>query len=649
MNELLKIFLERRNLDFDIIELMKRPLDANVKLQDIEVLSEELHKIKTSGELITIMPDHDADGIMSGIIGFAAMCEMGFNVALYTPKPNETTKFVDGKPTISKSYGYGIDTRVVMDMLNTHPETKHVITCDTGISEFEGISFMQSKGINVLVTDHHTEKEANRGRNTATVIVNPNKLDETYPLQICGAYVMQMCMYDYAVKHEDIKTQDNIHRLRAFAGIGTVTDVMPIKHDNILAVKDAVALCKILNTDPIKADYMESIENDGIINSAGDTYINNINCTSNIYRSAFRGLKTLIDHIVYGDMVSKGKVAKDKDTGEYPLFLEYFGDLERYDVDESYFGFVMGPLINSFKRMAIDSVNLFSIFFADNLTSHDMASKSYNLNKTRKELTKEYNGKVQNANNKYAPYLYLAKDVGKGFLGLIAGNIMGESHMPTFVVMDNGNTRLYGSCRTPSWFNAIELLINIDPDFDGNLTADDVMVSGHANAAGFNINASKLQEFYDYVDFIVHKMVLEGVELIDDKFDIEINADEEIYEQEVLEEFINDVNLLGPFGKDFEAPVFKVTFNLGSVTYKPMGSTKQHAKYLLSENFSVISWNNADFVSEKLDYYESTGISLDNVNVVALGKIDSNTNPFTKVSSINLIGSLRFEEIGSDF
>ena len=117
MNDLIRAAFEKRGLSDD--EYLHFFDDSHAMLKDLDVLCEALKSARDEDKVITILPDFDMDGIMSGVIGYTAMNLLGFRVNLYPSDPK---------------YGYGFDEAVVSDLLTLYPDTDILLTCDTGIT-----------------------------------------------------------------------------------------------------------------------------------------------------------------------------------------------------------------------------------------------------------------------------------------------------------------------------------------------------------------------------------------------------------------------------------------------------------------------------------------------------------------------------------
>ena len=83
-------------------------------------------------------------------------------------------------------------------------------------------------------------------------------------------------MMAYARAHTDAAEQTRIARLRVFAGIGTVSDSMPLLHENRQLVRDAIRLTKLVWCGGNR-DYVSSIDG------------------TPFYRAVFLGLYEVLD------------------------------------------------------------------------------------------------------------------------------------------------------------------------------------------------------------------------------------------------------------------------------------------------------------------------------------------------------------------
>jgi len=116
-----------------------------------------------SGEKILVWGDFDVDGQSSTSLLVQTLQLIDANVMYYIP--------IRGK----ESHGVHIETlKPILDNGATL-----VVTCDTGITAFEAIDYANSRGVDVVVTDHH---DLGPTLPNATAIVNPKLLPAAHLL-----------------------------------------------------------------------------------------------------------------------------------------------------------------------------------------------------------------------------------------------------------------------------------------------------------------------------------------------------------------------------------------------------------------------------------------------------------------------------------
>ena len=117
------------------------------------------------------MEDYDADGIMATTIMKIALDGFGVKgIKIIIPdRLND---------------GYGIKVKHVDKAIELGSEV--IITVDNGITAVDVVEYAKSKGLSVIVTDHHIPDKANLPK--ADLLINPHLTDEKFE-HICGAMV----------------------------------------------------------------------------------------------------------------------------------------------------------------------------------------------------------------------------------------------------------------------------------------------------------------------------------------------------------------------------------------------------------------------------------------------------------------------------
>lgn len=170
-----------------------------------------------SQEGITIYGDYDVDGITSTTILYKFLNENNAKVSYYLPNRIQE--------------GYGLNNEAIDSICNNN--TKLLITVDCGISGAEEVEYAKSKGLDVIVTDHHECPEV---LPDCIAVIDAKRPDSTYPfssLAGCGVafkVVQALCQKLNKPNEDYLKYLD-------IACLGTVADIVPLVDENRVIVK----------------------------------------------------------------------------------------------------------------------------------------------------------------------------------------------------------------------------------------------------------------------------------------------------------------------------------------------------------------------------------------------------------------------------
>nr|MDQ3007351.1 DHH family phosphoesterase [Chloroflexota bacterium] len=129
----------------------------------IEKAVERIQSAIQDGVSICVWGDFDVDGQTSTALLVQTLGAMKANVTFYIP--------IRGKE------GHGIHIETLKAIIDNG--AKLIVTCDTGITAHEAIDYANSRGVDVVVTDHHDLGET---LPNANAIINPKLLTEGHPL-----------------------------------------------------------------------------------------------------------------------------------------------------------------------------------------------------------------------------------------------------------------------------------------------------------------------------------------------------------------------------------------------------------------------------------------------------------------------------------
>ncbi|MDE5861951.1 MAG: single-stranded-DNA-specific exonuclease RecJ [Ruminococcus sp.] len=177
-----------------------------------------------NNEKICIYGDYDCDGIMSTVIMYSYLREIGADVIYYIPERSE---------------GYGLNVKAIDDI---HEQGVNLIlTVDNGISAVDEAEYIYSIGMKLLITDHHQQGET---LPRAEAILDPHRHD-------CESVFKDMCGAGLALKLVSALDGGNytiaIEQFADLAALATVADVVPLISENRYLVSCGMRL--IENTD----------------------------------------------------------------------------------------------------------------------------------------------------------------------------------------------------------------------------------------------------------------------------------------------------------------------------------------------------------------------------------------------------------------
>lgn len=183
-------------------------------MRGMRELVDAIGRVKEKGGVIAVFGDYDADGICAASILTSALKASGANCFAYIPEREE---------------GYGMR-RESLEKIISERTPDLFVTVDCGVSNREEVAFIRSRGIPVIVTDHH---ELPPSLPDCT-IVNP-KIEDDYPYDnLCGAGV--------AFKIACALLGEKAYSLLDLAAIATVADSVPLTGENRDIVAEGLRL-----------------------------------------------------------------------------------------------------------------------------------------------------------------------------------------------------------------------------------------------------------------------------------------------------------------------------------------------------------------------------------------------------------------------
>lgn len=164
-------------------------------------------------EKVAIWGDFDADGITSTSVLWEGLGE-------FFPKHTQLVYYIPNRLVES----HGLSVRGIDDLLDCNL----IITCDNGSNNLKEIDYAKSRGIDVIVTDHHTLPSE---RPPVVAIVNPRYLENIHPLfHLSGVAVAYKVMEALYATMPEVPQQP-LENLLDLVAIGLVADLVQLTGD----------------------------------------------------------------------------------------------------------------------------------------------------------------------------------------------------------------------------------------------------------------------------------------------------------------------------------------------------------------------------------------------------------------------------------
>lgn len=170
---------------------------------------------RRSGEKIVIYGDYDVDGITSVALLVSFMRKTGFCCDYFIPN-----RFDDG---------YGLNMAALQQIIAAGAGL--IISVDCGITALEEACFCRDKGVDLIITDHHSPKDE---LPDACAVLNPHQPGCAYPFkQLAGVGVAfnLMIAIRAGLRGEQDYSRSSEPDLREWldlVALGTIADVVPL-------------------------------------------------------------------------------------------------------------------------------------------------------------------------------------------------------------------------------------------------------------------------------------------------------------------------------------------------------------------------------------------------------------------------------------
>ncbi len=359
-------------------------------LKDMDAAVDRVIWAARRGRPITVYGDYDADGITATALLVRFFRELALSTSYYIPD-----RFQDG---------YGLNSRAVQTI--SHSRRGLLVTVDCGTNDREQVKLAMSRGLEVVVTDHHRTHE---DFEPLCPVINPNRPDCTFPfpgLAGVGVAFFLAVGVRAALRKAGwfrFRGEPDLRGYLDLVALGTVADMVPLLEENRRLVTAGI---KIMAS------------------------------------SRWPGLRALLE---------RAAVKPDRVSVE--------------DV-----GFRLAPRINAAGRLGKSRIGIETLLTADPAEARDLAERLQLMNDRRQELEKRVLDQVvcglpdPAGPDDRRTLVIQGGGWHQGVLGIVASRIAALFHRPV-LVLDVRDGLASGSGRSIQGFDLHRALQRLEPLF----------------------------------------------------------------------------------------------------------------------------------------------------------------------------------------
>ena len=510
-------------------------------MKDMDKAVERLHQAITQGEKILIYGDYDVDGTTAVALMYrflqnlaSNLSPLTFNLDYYIPD-----RYTEGYGVSQQGIDYAAEQGCGL-----------VITLDCGIKAVEKIAYANSKGIDVIVCDHHTPGDE---LPDAVAVLNMKRHDCSYPykdLSGCGVgfKLAQAYTQRYLVDNGRSQSElmDGAEHLMDNGPIANSPQGVQYPIGGTPSNSEASVLLPLLQllAMSIASDIVPITGENRILAHFGIQQLN---------KAPFTGLSAI--------MQVAGIEAKKITINE----LVY----------------KIGPRINACGRMKSGRAAVELLLTDDPVFARQQAEEVNQHNDDRRdcdtETTKEALQQLQDepafANRRstvvYAPHWH------KGVVGIVASRLTETYYRPTIVLTAGEDGIISGSARSVGGFD-IYSAIDSCSDLLTNF-------GGHKYAAGLSMHINDLPEFKQRFEAYV------AAHIQPNQLQPTLDIEAELQLGDITKQFYNVLRHLEPFGPGNPRPLFVSRRLINHRDTRAVGKEREHLRLDVTDRMNAIT------------------------------------------------------------
>lgn len=203
-------------------------IDENpFKMKGMEKAVTRLRQAVRRGERVAVYGDFDADGVTSTALLVEVLRALGVDARPYIPHRVDE--------------GYGLRVEALDELAAIGVQL--LITVDCGIRAINEVAYAMGRGMDVIITDHHSQGES---LPPALTVLNPKQPDCPYPFkELAGVGIAFKLAQALLRSHKQVPLSRNAINLAEddlldLVALGTVADLAPLRGENRVLVRQGL-------------------------------------------------------------------------------------------------------------------------------------------------------------------------------------------------------------------------------------------------------------------------------------------------------------------------------------------------------------------------------------------------------------------------
>lgn len=221
-----RLLLQRGISSFDQAKAFFNPSLADLhdpyQMKDMDRAVERILSAIDQEQPILIYGDYDVDGTCSVAVLYLFLSAIYPRVSTYVPDRYRE--------------GYGVSTQGI-DFADDN-EIPLIITLDCGIKSHERVVYAHERGIDMIITDHHTPSDT---LPEAVAVLNPKRADCPYPYkELCGCGIGFKLVQALCTALD--LPSETAYRYLDLVALATCADIVPLTGENRILVHAGLQL-----------------------------------------------------------------------------------------------------------------------------------------------------------------------------------------------------------------------------------------------------------------------------------------------------------------------------------------------------------------------------------------------------------------------